>query len=644
MLPPGSAAILAAAGAGETPALPGKGRKKDRNGVYFCKLRIAAMLHHGRLAAYYRRLRSYYRRWRQPGARFMWLRNFLGRDPYTQWVREEERFCQAVREGRIPLVRYERQPTIGIVVDVQAPVLAWLHETVTSVLSQWYPHWELWLCVTEADAALSTMPWAQWRQDERIRVVTRMNMEEVSVTWNALLHQTSCEFVGVLGQHDALAHYAFHEIARRLQQEEVDVFYSDEDSLDANGRRSRPFFKPDWSPDLCLSSLYACRFGVYRRQLVQEVGGFRSQYAACPEYDLLLRCTEQSERISHIPRVLYHARVGVSGAALPLGEKPEEKAQVATHQIAKRALQDAIERRGEAASVEDGPVPGVFRVRRRIHRSLGEPLISIIIPTRDQLEILRSCIESIERRTTYRNYEILVVDNRSQEPHTRAYLASLPHRVLGFDEPFNFARLNNIAVAEARGEYVLLLNNDMEVLSPDWLTAMLEQAQRKEVGAVGAQLLYPDATIQHAGVILGLLRIAGHAHKYLPSAESGYFSFPHVIRNYSAVTAACLLTCKAVYEEIGGMDERLAVTFNDVDFCLRLRAKGYLITYTPYARLYHDESRSRWRQSPPEEEARFMLEHWGKLLSQDPYYNPHLTLKREDFRFDLRRARAVLAG
>jgi GT2 family glycosyltransferase len=530
------------------------------------------------------------------------------------------------------------QPKIAILMAVQDPSSPWLSESIFSVCAQWYPQWELWLCGSDATPLAHALLPPPGQRDERIKLLIATETTDIAVQLNEAIAQTSCEFIGLLRQDDTLAPHALYEVVKRLQHEVCDYCYSDEDQIDTSGRRSQPFFKPEWSPELCLSSLYACRFGVYRRELVQSLSGFRPDYGECLDYDLLLRCAARSDRIAHIARVLYHKRLTRS---VKIAEDREVAPYASTlmHGRAKASLLDVLKRQEAAVTVTDGPAPCTFHVRRRI---IGEPLLSIIIPTRDRLKLLRSCLESIQQRTTYRNYEILIVDNQSQDPQTLRYLASLPYRVIRNDEPFNFARLNNQAVAEARGEYVLLLNNDMEVISPEWLTAMLEQAQRREVGAVGARLLYADETIQHAGVVLGLLNIAGHAHKYLPSAQAGYFFFPHVLRNYSAVTAACLLTRKALYEEIGGMNERLAVIFNDVDFCLRLQEKGYRIVYTPHAELYHHESRSRWRQPPPEEETHYMRERWGSLLTSDPCYNPHLTLKREDFSFDLRRARRLL--
>lgn len=588
----------------------------------------------GRTAAYYRRLRTYYRRWRRAVSFGSSIWRILREDPYSRWVKEEIQTFNRRRN----VVTTPSGLTIAIFLTVHSSSFPWLEESIASVQAQWFPHWELWLCVAAVEAsAISSFLKQSQKRDPRVRVAIAPGSTSVVESLNHALEQTTSEFIGLLGTHDTLAPHALAEVAHWQHRQEADLFYSDEDELDARGRRSNPFFKPDWSPDLCLSSLYACRFGVYRRQLLLKVGGFRPEYAACLEYDLLLRCAEHSRRIIHISQVLYHKRQ--SPDALTEEKTTAQSALAEMHDNAKLALREALQRRAEVALVSDGPTLCTFHVRRQLR---GEPLISIIIPTRDRLDLLGGCIDSIEKRTAYRNYELVIVDNGSREPHTLAYLSASRHRVLRDDGPFNFARLNNKAVAHAKGDYILLLNNDVEVIAEDWLAAMLEHAQREEVGAVGAQLLYADGTIQHAGVVLGLQGAAAHAHKYRLASAPGYFYFPHLIRNYSAVTAACLLTRKAVYEGVGGLDERLAVTFNDVDFCLRLQEKGYLVVYTPHAKLYHHESRSRWRQPPPLEEKRYILARWGSLIARDPYYNPHLTLKREDFIFDLHRARQLL--
>jgi GT2 family glycosyltransferase len=517
--------------------------------------------------------------------------------------------------------------------------LPWLEHSIASVMAQSYPEWELWLCNTESSLSIRSILERYISQDRRIQIVSVPAVAALTSALAEALSRATGEFIGLLRQHDTLAPEALYEVVRHLQDASADIAYSDEDMLDARGRRSLPFFKPDWSPDLCWSSLYACHFGVYRRSVIETAGGFRQDSGEGWVYDLLLRCTEQSQHVVHVPRVLYHARQSPEKLRQRFSHPLTSKRLTGSlHVSAKQALADALARRGVAATVEDGPTPSTFRVRRQLQES---PLVTIIIPTRDRLPLLRRCLDSITTRTTYRHYEILIIDNGSREPATLAYFASLPHQVVRDDGPFNFARLNNRAAAVAHGEHLLFLNNDMEVISPEWLEALLEHAQRREVGAVGALLLYADDTIQHAGVVVGMRGIAGHAQKYQPIRQSGYGFFPHLIRNYSAVTAACLMTRKTVYEEVGGMEEQLAVTFNDVDLCLRLRACGYLIVYTPYARLYHHEGQSRWYQPARPAEVHYMLEHWGPVLARDPYYHPHLTLSREDFSFALARAREV---
>jgi GT2 family glycosyltransferase len=589
-----------------------------------------------RPSTYYQRLRVYYRRWRHllPGPSGF-LGRVFGRDPYAVWVREEARALSAVNYAE-RIATFSVRPTVSILVPVCAPVPGWLVESIRSVRAQSYPHWQLYLCPASLSAEVAAVLESESARDPRVAVVRCDDAADMAAALNRALALARGEYIGLLGQHDTLAPHALYEVVKRLQDARVDVCYSDEDAIDARGRRFAPFCKPDWSPDLAVASLYACRFGVYRRDLVMAVGGFRPGDAEGMGYDLLLRCTERSHDVVHIPRILYHVR---RGRPLAQGQNPFSLVSHAAHSNATRALREALARRGGAADVEDGPAPGTFRIR---YQPCGTPLVSIIIPTRDRLPLLRRCIQSIEARSTYRRYEVIVVDNGSREPHTLAYLRSISHKVIIEDGPFNFARLNNRAVRAARGDCLLFLNNDVEVVAPDWLEALLEHAQRQEVGAVGGLLLYADGTIQHAGVVLGVRGVAGHAHKYLPATAPGYGYFPHLVRNYSAVTAACLMMRKAVYEEVGGMEERLAITFNDVDLCLRLRARGYLIVYTPYARLFHHESRSRWYQPPRPEEVRYMLDRWGPLIARDPYYNPHLTLEREDFRFDLGRARAVL--
>jgi GT2 family glycosyltransferase len=389
------------------------------------------------------------------------------------------------------------------------------------------------------------------------------------------------------------------------------MLYADHDYLDSAGERCDPFFKPDWSPDLMLSMDYIGDFLVVRRALAIEAGGIRSDLDGSETYDLALRVSERSQQIAHLPRVLYHAR------------------RAAPHTGAQRVLTDTLERRGIAAEVS-ATRPGLFRVR---YRREGRQRVSIVIPTRDKWQVLKTAVDSIEQRSSHKDYELLIVDNGSAEEGSLRYLDELRsrHRVIREDGPFNWSGLNNVAAAQAGGDFLLFLNNDVEVITPDWLEAMLEHAQRPSVGAVGARLLYPNGTIQHAGVLMGVGGTANHAFRTFPGDSPGYFGFASVVRNYSAVTGACMMTRKALFDEVGGFDEELPVAFNDIDFCLRLLKHGLLVVYTPHAALYHFESASRGSLHPMKAET-FMAERWGDAVKIDRYYNPNLTLHYEDFR------------
>ncbi|MEM4523447.1 MAG: glycosyltransferase, partial [Nitrososphaeria archaeon] len=402
---------------------------------------------------------------------------------------------------------------------------------------------------------------------------------------------------------------------------------------DKGGKRVEPFFKPDYSPDYFLSCNYLCHLAVIRKSLVEKVGGFRLGYDGSQDYDLFLRVLEHTNKVAHIPKILYHWRKTQSSAASSIYAKPY------AYENAKKALLEAMKRRGiEIEGVYDGLWKGSYRIRYRI---MGNPKVSIIIPTKDKVEFLRKCVESVLNKTTYQNYEIVIVDNNSQEDKTFEYYREIENnpkiRIIQYKKPFNFSAIINFAVSKIESEYLLFLNNDTEVITPEWLSAMLEHIQRKEVGAVGAKLLYPNGRIQHCGVILGLgsgkHKVPGHIFRGFPDPVR--HPSADVIRNFSAVTAACMLTKKSVFEEVGGFDEvNLPVAFNDVDYCLKLREKGYLIVYTPYAVLYHYEGLSRGRDELKNErfkrEVEFMINKWGKVLENDPYYNPNLTKERED--------------
>jgi O-antigen biosynthesis protein len=558
-------------------------------------------------------------------------------DQYPLMIR-----CNRLRDSDLRRLRDEAstfryRPLVSILMPVSDPEPERLRRALDSTVTQIYPDWELCVCCDDSAGEQTKKVLSRYeRLDERVKVgYPERDSGGVAGLSNAALALATGEFVGVLGPGDELAPDALFEVARVLQEHaDSDLIYSDEDEIDEEGNRSNPRFKPGWSPDLLLSINYISHLSVYRRSLLQEVGGFREGFEGCQDYDLVLRVTERTGEIRHIPKVLYHRRASANGD------------EGYTRDGTRRVLSEALERRGLDGSVEDGLLPDRFRVRREIE---GTPKVSLLIPTRDNLSLLKNCLESIERLTHYPNYEVLIIDNDSTDPQTLKYLAQSPHRVLRFKEEFNYSRINNFAVSEAEGEYVLFLNDDTEVISGGWLEAMLEHAQREEVGAVGARLLYPDGRIQHAGVLVGvgsswIPGVATHSHLYHSAKSPGYLDTANVIRNSSAVTAACMMARRSMIEEVGGFDEgNLPVLFNDVDLCLRIRERGYLIVYTPHAELYHHESASRGHFSHRPSEFLYMRERWGEVLDNDPYYNPNLSLGSADFdlRADWLRPRAI---
>jgi len=562
---------------------------------------------------------------------------------YQIWLQKHSPTEEELERQRKRQKRFKYRPKISIITPVYNTEEKWLRACIESVLNQTYDNWELCL----ADDA-STKPHVKRaleeyrKKDERIKVVYRRKNGHISRASNSALKLATGEFIALLDHDDELAPHALFKVVELLNKHpDANFIYSDEDKLELDGRRVDPFFKPDWSPDMFLSTNYLCHLSVIRKKLVDQVGGFRPGYEGSQDYDLFLRVTEKTDKIYHIPDILYSWRkVPGSTAAVYEVKSYANEASI-------KALKNALRRRKIRATVGSGLVPGSFRVKYKI---IGKPLVSIIIPTKDKVEYLRRCVQSVLGKTSYNNYELLIVDTGSTEQETLDYYKELRKsskiRFLKWDRPFNFASVNNFAVKKAKGKYVLLLNNDTEVITPDWIEVMLEHAQRREVGAVGAKLLYPDGRIQHAGIILGIRGgpiekgIAGHAQKLFEDAPMGLplWNSKDIIRNFSAVTAACLMTDKRKYLEVDGMDEKFRIAFNDVDFCLKLIKKGYLNVYTPYAKLYHYESVSVGRPDQGtrdiaefQKEINMMHRRWGNLLQNDPYYNPNLTLDREDF-------------
>ncbi len=500
------------------------------------------------------------------------------------------------------------RPLVSIVTPVYNPEVSWLRDAIESVRGQVYGNWELCL----ADDG-STKPGVKElleeysRLDSRIKVTFAEQNGGISTASNAALALATGEFVGLLDHDDVLTPDAVFEVVKLLNERpELDYVFSDEDKMELDGSRLDPFFKPDWSPDLLNCLNFVTHFSVYRKSVLDEVGGFRTGFDGSQDWDLTLRVTERTQRIAHIPRPLYSWRKVPGSAAA------SDRAKDYASEAAKKAIGEALDRRGLKAEVLDGPYRGYYRVKYEIS---GSPKVTIVIPTRDQVSMLRRCVNSIRSRSTYANYEIIIINNESREPETLRYFETFEGRVIDYPHQFNYSVQMNLGVQEAGTEYVILLNNDTLVISPDWIEAMLEYGQRPDVGAVGARLLFPDGRVQHEGVFVGCgSGLAGHLD------HGGYFGLGECVRNVSAVTAACMLVKTTAYEEVGGLDKELSVAYNDVDFCLKLREKGYEVIYTPYAQLAHHEGGTRGHRHPEENERLFRT-RWADY--RDPYYNPN---------------------
>ncbi|WP_110631114.1 glycosyltransferase family 2 protein [Salinicola salarius] len=531
------------------------------------------------------------------------------------------------------------KPTISVLVPVYNPRLEWLRECLDSVLEQTYACWQL--CIADdasTDTAVRDLLAEYAVRDDRIQIAYRSENGHICAASNSALDLVRGEFVALLDHDDMLTPNALFHIVEALQRHpEAGLLYSDEDKINEAGERYDPHFKPQWNPDLLLAQNYLSHLGVYRTNLVREVGGFREGFEGSQDHDLALRCTARlaPSQIVHIPHVLYHWRAGEGSTAK--GSEGKDY----TSESGLKAVRSYLASHHPSARAEHGQYPNTYRV----HWPLPEPapLVSLLVPTRDRVEILRPCVDAILERTDYPNFELLILDNQSTCAETLAYMHKVSERdsrvrVLHWNQPFNYSAINNFGARKARGDIIGLVNNDIEPINSGWLTEMVGQATRPEIGCVGAKLYYPNETVQHAGVILGIGGVAGHAHKYFSRNSPGYFTRLHLAHNLSAVTAACLLVRRSVFEQVDGLNEtHLPVAFNDVDFCLKVRKAGYRNLWTPYAELYHHESVSRGQDDNAKKRARaagevaYMRKAWGPALDSDPAYNPNLTLVHEDF-------------
>ena len=560
--------------------------------------------------------------------------NFI-EDGYSKWIKNVEynlkKRLYSKIEGDMKKLTY--QPKISIILPVYNSDEIFLRKAIFSVLYQYYENWELCIVDDCSTKKIIQKILSEFKnKDSRIKIFSLKENSGISIATNEGVKMATGEFIGFLDHDDEIERHALFEVVKNLNKNKnLDFVYSDDDKIDENGYRYDPQFKPDWSPELLLSYCYISHFKVVKRDVFLKLGGFRKKFDGAQDYDFLLRLSEITDRVGHIPEILYHWRSLPGSVASSTSEKPlsVEKGRL--------AVQEALNRRGikGVAVIPDFAEKskvGVYKIN--FNRSEYKEKITIIIPTKDRIDLLDRCIQSINKKTIYSNYEILVINNNSQDENTEKYLKKKKIKFITINNgEFNFSHINNQAVKKIDSEWIVFLNNDTEVISGEWLLEMMgTMSVSGSIGAVGAKLLYSDKKIQHGGVLLGLNDFsAGHANKLLYDDQPGYLHYAKVMRNYSAVTAACLLTRKRVFEKVGGFDEvNLAVSYNDVDYCLKIIESGLRVVFNPYALLYHHEGKTRGFGDNLEE-LNYFKNRWKKYIKRDSYYNKNLSLKEEIF-------------
>jgi len=555
---------------------------------------------------------------------------------YNLWRQSHCPNREKLRQACKNLSDLTETPLISIVLPVTESAITWIEDAIAAIQAQIYPYWELCLAIGKNNSSeeevnlLADILQSSQKQDRRIKIEICHTQTNLAAIANQALNHVQGEFITLIEEKTLLAPDALLELAGQLAQNyRADIIYADQDCLLNDGILTEPWFKPDWNRDLLLSRNYFGSLVLCRYSLVKKLGAFKAKYNHQYIYDLLLRLTENTARIVHIPKILSHYN-----RDLPIIEA--EKTQAVTEALQRRKEPGKVLRHSEFTQINT--------IRYQITE---KSLVSIIILTRNLGDMLNQCLESIFSLTTYSNFEIILIDNGSDQSGTLEiidlWVEKQPEklRVFKLDVPFNYSFLNNQAVEKSRGKYLLFLNNDTEVISPDWIEAMVEQAQRKSIGAVGALLLYADDTVQHAGIILGVTGIAGHSHRNFSAQDSGYYQALITTANYSAVTAACMMCRREAFEQVGRFNEELAVAYNDVDLCLKLKQQGYDNIFLPHVRLYHHESQSRSKEDTLEQKRRikqevsYMETTWNRLINYDPSYNIHLTKKQEDYSLNL---------
>ncbi|MED9883216.1 glycosyltransferase family 2 protein [Blautia sp.] len=579
---------------------------------------------------------------------FRYLRHY---GPKEFWIRLHERFepeevpygpwyeAYVPDESELEKQRKHRftyEPLISVAVPAFRTPETFLIQMMKSLLAQTYSNWEL--CIANGspeDTVMKGILEEYMKKDSRIRVSELTENKGIAGNTNAALEMAEGEFVGLLDHDDLLAPNALYEVVKALEADrELDAVYTDEDKVTTElDEHFQPHLKPDFNLDLLRSNNYICHFFVVRRSVVKKAGGFRQEFDGAQDHDFIFRCVETARRVGHIPEILYHWRTHKASTA----DNPASK--MYAFDAGKRAIEAHLERTDTEGVVTHTPDLGFFRVKYPVQ---GNPLVSIIIPNKDEKETLKDCIESIRKKTEYENYEIIIVENNSTTEEIFQYYKELSQdpriRLLRWKKEFNYSAINNYGVSHARGEYLIFLNNDVKIITPGWIKEMLGVCQRPEVGAVGVKLIYPDNTIQHAGCVIGIGGIAGHMFVDMPANRTGYLHKASILQDMSAVTAACMMMKRTAFEEAGGFTEKLAVAFNDVDLCLKVRKNEKLIVYDPYVQLYHMESKTRGAEDSTEKVRRFQEEieymrcQWIDILKKgDPYYNKNLSLTKWNY-------------
>jgi len=561
----------------------------------------------------------------------------LNQADYERWQAKYHLNTASIAEMRRQISAFSQKPVFSILVPVYNVDRVWLEKAIQSVMNQVYENWELCLADDASPKAHVRAVLNEYAaRDARIKVIFPSRNQGIAGASNSAASLATGDFIGLLDHDDELSPDALFEMATVINHHpDAGLIYSDEDKMDLQGNCIEPFFKPDYSPDMILSQNYICHFTTFKKSFFDAVGGFREGMNGSQDHDLVLRILEKTDQVHHIPKILYHWRKIPGSTAAVYDSKSY------AWEAGRKAIQDTLKARNIAGSVFLGRFQGSYRVKRK---RISTPLVSIIIPFRDQPDLLDMCLTAILEKTSYPHFEILCINNGSRNKKTRDLMDRMTDmdsriRFMDYQKPFNYSAINNFAVSQANGEQIVLMNNDIQIIHPDWIETLMEHSQRPEVGAVGAKLLYPNGTVQHVGIAIGLYGNAGHPHRFFHKDDNGYYARPHVIHNVSAVTGALMMVKKGLYLDVDGLDaDNLGVAYNDVDFCLKLREKGYLNVFTPYCEAVHHESASRGYENTPDRKKRFEREmlffqsRWKDVLDAgDPYYNVNLSLKSEDF-------------